>query len=70
MNAYRFSVGHVKPIGSGPDPQYLDDLWGRWLAARTRAMQTGKLQDGIEAGHRWRDFLAAFVASPPLAPAE
>lgn len=69
MSNYRFSVSHVKPIDSpGPDPQKLDDLWNRWLLARRRAMDTNRLEDGIEAGHAWRDFLGAFVASPPLQP--
>jgi hypothetical protein len=68
MNAYRFSVSHVKPLGPPrPDPEQLNDLWERWLAARMRAMKTRKLQDGIEAGRAWRTFLEQFT-SPPLVP--
>jgi hypothetical protein len=70
MNGYRFSVGHVKPFGPPrPDPEHLNDLWERWLLARTRAMETGKLQDGIEAGRAWRTFLEQFT-SPPLVPTD
>jgi hypothetical protein len=64
MLRYTPSGLHVKPR---PDPKHLNDLWERWLAARTRAMQTGKLADGIEAGRAWRIFLEQFT-SPPLVP--
>jgi hypothetical protein len=40
-----------------------EQLWNDWLQARDRAMATGQLEDGINAGKRWADFLQAFV--PP-----
>jgi hypothetical protein len=40
-----------------------EELWAAWLQARDRAMTTGRLEDGIDAGKRWADFLRAFA--PP-----
>jgi hypothetical protein len=65
MNAY--NPLHIV-VNHGPNPKRVDHLWERWLLARRRAMDSGKLADGVEAGHRWREFLSAFVASPALQP--
>ncbi|MGP0083601.1 MAG: hypothetical protein ACLP0B_08240 [Steroidobacteraceae bacterium] len=47
-----------------------DQLWRQFLEARTIALQTLEIEDGIRAGRAWAEFLAAFVASPPIVPGQ
>ena len=49
-----------------PPPHPADDmeaerLWQAWLDARAVAMESGRLADGIAAGHAWAAFLALFA---------
>lgn len=49
-----------------PNPHIADDmeaerLWQAWLDARALAMESGRLADGIAAGHAWAAFLALYA---------
>lgn len=49
-----------------PQPHIADDmeaerLWQAWLDARALAMESGRLADGIAAGHAWAAFLALYA---------
>lgn len=39
----------------------VDQLWDEWLQAREKAQQSGRIEDGMEAGRAWSAFLAEFV---------
>lgn len=49
-----------------PQPHIADDmeaerLWQAWIDARALAMETGRIGDGIAAGHAWAAFLALYA---------
>jgi hypothetical protein len=45
-----------------------DQLWADFLEARSRVLDTLRIEDAARAGRAWAAFLAAFIESPPIAP--
>jgi hypothetical protein len=58
----------MQHISERPPAVNIDQLWSHFLEARDRAERSRRLEDGVAAGHAWRNFLSAFVGSPSLVP--
>lgn len=52
-------MGVVVPL---PGAANIHAAWSAYCAAREKAERSGRIEDGIAAGHAWRAWLSLFEA--------